>query len=508
MAVQADRELFDVIVVGAGISGLHAAQCLVREGLNVCILEGRPRVGGRAWTLRDPSVGFADLGGAYYGEQQTQVIKLAESLGLDFYEVPQNGKAIFCLNGVRKLFEGDVPPLSLISLLDLSNCLQLLDKLSLQVPLHAPWTAPEAEKWDSITLEEFVRKSCWTEAARLLTSLALFAVTIESKHSMLDALFLIHSCGGVRALLASQAPYGMQSMKIKQGSNSISEKMADDLKGNIRFETRVTKLQQMDSEVEIHTEDGITFRAREVLIAFCPLLLKHISFEPSLPMSYKAFADINQKSRAIKTVMYYKRAHWTDHTLKGEFIAVDGLVYYGISDAKCDGSHPAIIGFVDANKYGSMTVTQRRDAIAKFYAEIFRIPEMADPVNYKEKDWGDEDGVELSGICVYTLPPGFITTHRMLWGKAFGRIKFAGAESSAVFRGYMEGGVRAAHRAVAQVLNSLDVEPKDKQPIEEFQEIPYYAFNIVDRLLPSVTQLISIASIGVVLISAVVYRML
>lgn len=53
---------------------------------------------------QDPSVGFADLGGAYYGEQQTQVIKLAESLGLDFYEVPQNGKAIFCLNVSMKIF--------------------------------------------------------------------------------------------------------------------------------------------------------------------------------------------------------------------------------------------------------------------------------------------------------------------------------------------------------------------------------------------------------------------
>ena len=38
-----------------------------------------------------------------------------------------------------------------------------------------------------------------------------------------------------------------------------------------------------------------------------------------------------------------------------------------------------------------------------------------------------------------------------LWGKSFGRIKFAGVESSPVFRGYMDGGVRAAERAAKEV---------------------------------------------------------
>ena len=41
-----------VVVVGAGVSGLIAAQLLAKEGLEVVVLEGSNRVGGRAQTYR------------------------------------------------------------------------------------------------------------------------------------------------------------------------------------------------------------------------------------------------------------------------------------------------------------------------------------------------------------------------------------------------------------------------------------------------------------------------
>lgn len=50
-----------VIVVGAGISGLRAAAVLQRHGIEVIVLEGRDRIGGRIHTYRTEK-GVRDIG--------------------------------------------------------------------------------------------------------------------------------------------------------------------------------------------------------------------------------------------------------------------------------------------------------------------------------------------------------------------------------------------------------------------------------------------------------------
>lgn len=62
-------ESWDVIVVGAGISGLRAGSWLKKQGYEVLVLEARERVGGRVWT--DSSLGFPiDLGASWIHESR------------------------------------------------------------------------------------------------------------------------------------------------------------------------------------------------------------------------------------------------------------------------------------------------------------------------------------------------------------------------------------------------------------------------------------------------------
>src|SRR5215469_56165 len=52
-----------VIVIGAGFAGLSAAVALAERGVRVTVIEGKPALGGRAYSFADPDTGdFIDNG--------------------------------------------------------------------------------------------------------------------------------------------------------------------------------------------------------------------------------------------------------------------------------------------------------------------------------------------------------------------------------------------------------------------------------------------------------------
>jgi monoamine oxidase len=73
----------DVLVIGAGMAGLRAAQQLHAVGLRVIVLEARERIGGRIWTDRSwPNVAL-DLGASWiHGLRGNPVAELAAAAGL------------------------------------------------------------------------------------------------------------------------------------------------------------------------------------------------------------------------------------------------------------------------------------------------------------------------------------------------------------------------------------------------------------------------------------------
>src|ERR1700751_2487195 len=78
-----------VIVAGAGLAGPAAAGDLGARGGTVTVLEARPRVGGRVWTIRD---GFAErqhaeAGGDMIDEAQEEIRALAGELGLTLTKI-------------------------------------------------------------------------------------------------------------------------------------------------------------------------------------------------------------------------------------------------------------------------------------------------------------------------------------------------------------------------------------------------------------------------------------
>ena len=76
----------DVVVVGAGISGLVAAREVARKGRSVLVVEARKRVGGRVLnhhlTKKKHGAQVIESGGAFIGPTQDRIAALAQELGI------------------------------------------------------------------------------------------------------------------------------------------------------------------------------------------------------------------------------------------------------------------------------------------------------------------------------------------------------------------------------------------------------------------------------------------
>ena len=89
-------ESVDVVVIGAGLSGLQAALDIQQAGFSCVILEARDRVGGK--TLSQPLAsgkGVVDLGAAWLNEvTQPKIYALAKKYGFETVVQPFRGDGI------------------------------------------------------------------------------------------------------------------------------------------------------------------------------------------------------------------------------------------------------------------------------------------------------------------------------------------------------------------------------------------------------------------------------
>lgn len=88
--------MFDVVVVGAGLSGLQAALSAKQAGLSVVVVEARERIGGKVWSVPVASGrGMADLGASWINVYtQKRMAAYVNKFGLDTTTQRLVGKAV------------------------------------------------------------------------------------------------------------------------------------------------------------------------------------------------------------------------------------------------------------------------------------------------------------------------------------------------------------------------------------------------------------------------------
>ncbi len=85
----------NIIVIGAGLSGLMAAWQLNQAGHRVKLLEARDRVGGRAWTQADSGAASCEMGPSWFWQGQPVVASLLSHFGIGYFEQYANGIVLF-----------------------------------------------------------------------------------------------------------------------------------------------------------------------------------------------------------------------------------------------------------------------------------------------------------------------------------------------------------------------------------------------------------------------------
>ena len=145
-------ERVDVVVVGAGLSGLCAARKLRGKGASVVVVEARDRVGGRMHTER-VGQGTFDLGSQWIGPEHKRMLALGGELGLKTFPTFVEGKKVLEVDGKVSAYKRTIASMSLPNLIQMTGAMSYLKRVRQRVSPNAPMSAEGADGLDGETLE-------------------------------------------------------------------------------------------------------------------------------------------------------------------------------------------------------------------------------------------------------------------------------------------------------------------------------------------------------------------
>lgn len=440
----------DVVVVGAGISGLVAARELRRRGLDALVLEAQSRVGGR--TLNHPlgDGKVVELGGQWTGPGQDEIVALASELGIDTFPTYDTGRKLLDFRGRRRRYVGALPARGPVSTADLGLAMLRLERMARTVPPEAPWNAPDAMRWDAQTFASWIRTHARTRFARAMLTLWAESVLAADPGdlSLLHVLAHARSHHGVIAVCSTSD--GAQERRFVGGSQQVSLALADELADCLVRDQPVRAISQDDNGVRVHTDTMVVDAAR-VVVAMSPAMAARLAYSPALPAVRDQLSQRVPLGSIVKCIGVYDEPFWRDEGLSGQALSDRGPVKFVFDNSPPDGSPGVLVGFVagaDARAFSRLPETERRSAALAAFGRWFG-PRATAPQDYVEKIWAD-DAWARGGYAGY-MPPKVWTTIGPALTEPVGRIHWAGSETSAICMGSMDGAVRAGKRVAAEV---------------------------------------------------------
>jgi monoamine oxidase len=446
----------DVAIVGAGLAGLTAARALRKAGRSVVVIEARNRVGGRCFSrpLGGGASDVANMGATFVGPTQTAVLDLMKKLGISTFPTYSAGELVWYENGQRKTYTGLLPPTSPEAIGELARSLPLIDGMAKTVPLDAPYEAPRALEWDSMTVQTWIEENFSNPDARDVVALVVEAVlSVEPRDvSLLYFLFYVHSAGTVNDLTANAGAGGAQDFRVSGGAQRIAITMARQLGKRVVVGAPVRSITQANQRVEVKA-DRLRVVCDRVIVAIPPHLAGRIVYSPALPPLRDQLTQRYPIGSLIKTIAVYDRPFWRDQGLNGQANSDQGAVKVTFDGSPANGSPGVLLGFIDgddARVLAGASAAKRRAKALESYVRYFG-PAAGTPRRYIDLPWERE--VYTRGCPVGIAPPGVLTSYGRALRAPVGRIHWAGTETADVWSGYMDGAIRSGERAAKEVLS-------------------------------------------------------
>lgn len=255
----------DIVVIGAGLSGLYSAMLLEDAGYEVQVIEALNRVGGRMYTL-DHGDGFTEGGGQQIGANYARMLDVAAQLNVPLYESSDTrAPTAFYLNGQWQTppldltefpaaFASTPPPSVLFRLLSRSPGFEAADSW-----LDAP------DEMD-ISASAFLDQHGFSPDAKALIARTLNANNLET-YSMLN----LH-----RTWQLYQQSNGMgRTQYVEGGSQKLPEAMAASLSRPVILNMPVSEI-EVEPNVCRVTAGGRRWTARRVVCTLPIPALKRI----------------------------------------------------------------------------------------------------------------------------------------------------------------------------------------------------------------------------------------
>jgi putrescine oxidase len=445
----------DVIVVGAGISGLTAATELAAAGRDVIVVEARDRVGGRVWNTEIGGQAN-ELGGQWIAPYQTAAHEMLRDLGLELFHAHREGDRVYVDRAGRAhRYTGHDAPLGAASERGYAQATAKLDALVDELDPEAPWDHPRAAELDALTYEAWLQREVDDELARdLLRAFLAGGYMTKPSHtfSLLGGLWTIAGAGSVDNLFE---PDLCLHSRVVGGSQLIPIRLAERLGDRVLLGAPVRSCSWGTDTVTVDAGEHRVV-ARRAIVAIPPNLTAAIRFDPVLPpWRLRAEQGISQGS-VIKVLAVYDHPFWREDGLAGEAFGPYQLVRESYDNSPPSGEPGVLVAFLageNCELAERMSAAERRAGVLDGFA-AFVGDEARNPVDYIEVDWSAEEWTR--GAYSATFEIGGLTRFGADLRRPIGPLLWACTDISGVGNMHMEGAIRSGRAAAQAALAQLE----------------------------------------------------